>query len=83
MKKPAPRNEPGAAEAKGKSKHSNTAPLSLPLIAPQDNLRQLGHLRREYDRWHAKGCVGRLPQPSDFGLRLGSLSSTEVLRRAK
>ena len=43
MKKPAPRNQPGAGEAIGKSKHSNTAPLSLPLIAPQP-FRLLGNV---------------------------------------
>ncbi len=36
MRKPAPRNQPGAGEAKGISKHSNTTPPSLPQIAPQD-----------------------------------------------
>ena len=35
MKKPAPRNQPGAGEAKGISKLSNTTPPSLPQIAPQ------------------------------------------------
>ena len=43
MKKPAPRNQPGAGEAKGISKLSNTTPPSLPQIAPQP-FRLLGNV---------------------------------------
>ena len=43
MRKPAPRNEPGAGEAIGKIKHSNTTPLSLPQISSQPR-RLLGNV---------------------------------------
>jgi hypothetical protein len=41
-------------------------------------LRGLGELRRALDAWHQTGADGDLPQPADFGLRLGPLSSAEV-----
>ena len=43
MRKPAPRNQPGAGEAKGKNKHSNITPRSLPQIGPQP-FRLLGNV---------------------------------------
>ena len=85
MKKPAPRNEPGVGEANGKSKHSNTAPLSLLQISPAAvaSLACLQRLRFDYDCWNALGRPDRMPQPSDFGLNLPPLNSVEVLWRSE
>ena len=43
MKKPAPRNQPGAGEAKGISKLCNTTPPSLPQFSSQPR-RLLGNV---------------------------------------
>ena len=59
---------------------AQTRPRGIGEILP-DRLRRLHHLRRSLDQWRVAGRVGRLPQPSDFGLRLPPLHSREVLWR--
>jgi hypothetical protein len=41
-------------------------------------LRRLRHFRREVDAWRGGGSSGQPPQPGFYGLRLGSLSSSEI-----
>ena len=51
-------------------------------FAQLDALDRLGFYRTDLDAWDRSGRVGPMPSPDRFGLRLGSLSSSEVYWRA-
>ena len=46
--------------------------------APPLTISAADHLRCELNRWRADGCVGDLPQPRAFGLRLPPLLPHEI-----
>ncbi len=77
-------NERGAAPGErgtlGRSfaDYERCKPTTAPYHAQLDALDRLGLLRAGLDDWEARGCVGPMPTPDQFGLRLGSLSSSEV-----
>ena len=74
----APPGEAGPKVLKQQQRRNNSTFVSLPQLSLAHSLRRLHHLRRDADAWRTDGAVGRPPQPSASGPRLGELSSSEV-----
>ena len=67
------------AEARNQNIQIQHSAFYPPLqLAAARRLVLLQHLRRDADSWRAAGARGRPPQPSAYGLRLGSLGSSEI-----
>ena len=62
------------------SKYSTSHSSPQPALAQR--LAQLERLRRDADAWRTAGAHGWPPQPSAYGLRLGSLGSSEIYWRS-